>query len=84
MVNRRIGCSQRAVYRDMERVKRQRTEECRRLLDGLGREELRMIALLKMEGYTVEEIAGRHGCAPITVKRKLRHFRCLWAPEGAV
>jgi RNA polymerase sigma factor (sigma-70 family) len=59
----------------------QMTEECRRLLDGLGDAELREVALLKMEGYTVEEIAGRLGCAAVTVKRKLRRIRSLWAQE---
>src|SRR5438105_6152844 len=34
-------------------------EECERLLDLLGDDGLRTIALWKMEGYTVEEIAGR-------------------------
>jgi DNA-directed RNA polymerase specialized sigma24 family protein len=57
------------------------TDECRRLLEGLGGEELRSVALLKMEGYTVEEIAGRLGCAPVTVGRKLRRIRTLWAQE---
>ena len=39
-------------------------EECRRLLDALQNEELRQIALRKMEGYTNEEIAAQQARAP--------------------
>jgi DNA-directed RNA polymerase specialized sigma24 family protein len=53
-------------------------EECRRLLDALGDAELRSVAVWKMEGYSVEEIAGKLDCAPITVKRKLARIRSLW------
>src|SRR5262245_17111897 len=60
----------------------QMTEECRRLLEGLGEESLRSVALWKMEGYTDAEIAGRLGCIRQTVGRKLRLIRDLWS-EGA-
>ena len=53
-------------------------EECQRLLDRLGDEGLRAVALWKMEGHTVEEIAARLGCVPRTVERKLRAIRELW------
>jgi DNA-directed RNA polymerase specialized sigma24 family protein len=56
-------------------------EECRRLLDGLGDESLREVALGRMEGYTVEELAARLGCVPRTVERKLRVIRHLWEAE---
>ncbi len=56
-------------------------EECRRLLDLLGEDELRMIAVARMEGYSTEEIAARLGCAPRTVERKLRRIRGLWSTE---
>jgi DNA-directed RNA polymerase specialized sigma24 family protein len=56
-------------------------EECQRLLDRLGDDGLRSVALWKMEGYTVEEIAARLGCVPRTVERKLRAIRELWG-EG--
>src|SRR5262249_26477315 len=49
----------------------QMSEECERLLRGLGDGELRSVALLRMENYSVEEIAGRLGCVARTVKRKL-------------
>jgi DNA-directed RNA polymerase specialized sigma24 family protein len=56
-------------------------EECRRLLDLLGEDELRVIAVSRMEGYSTEEIAGRLGCAPQTVERKVRRIRGLWSTE---
>jgi DNA-directed RNA polymerase specialized sigma24 family protein len=56
-------------------------EECQRLLGLLGDEELRQVALAKMEGYSNEEIAVRLGCVPRTVERKLRLIRTLWNQE---
>jgi DNA-directed RNA polymerase specialized sigma24 family protein len=56
-------------------------EECQRLLDGLGDATLRSVALWRMEGDTVEEIAARLGCVPRTVERKLRAIRRLWGEE---
>jgi DNA-directed RNA polymerase specialized sigma24 family protein len=57
------------------------TEECRRLLDRLGDETLRAVALWKMEGYTNREIAGKLGCVEHTVERKLRSIRLVWSSE---
>src|SRR5205085_626675 len=42
-------------------------EECQRLLNCLDSEELRSIALLKLEGDTTEQVAAKLGCAPSTV-----------------
>lgn len=56
-------------------------ENCQRLLDLLGDDVLRTVALRKMEGYTTEEIAGQLNCAPRTVERKLRLIRSLWDKE---
>jgi RNA polymerase sigma factor (sigma-70 family) len=56
-------------------------DECRHLLDMLDEPELRQIALLKVEGYTAEEIAARLDCVPRTVERKLRRIRLLWKHE---
>jgi DNA-directed RNA polymerase specialized sigma24 family protein len=56
-------------------------EECQRLLGLLADEELRQVALAKMEGYSSEEIAVRLGCVPRTVERKLRVIRTLWNQE---
>jgi DNA-directed RNA polymerase specialized sigma24 family protein len=56
-------------------------EECQRLLDRLGDRELQAVALLRMEGYSVEEVAEKLGCAPRTVKRKLALIRTVWEKE---
>ncbi|MBV8217742.1 MAG: hypothetical protein JO325_04710 [Solirubrobacterales bacterium] len=54
-------------------------DECRRLLDGLGDEGLRSVALWKMEGYTNAEIAERLGGVNMrTVERKLKTIRERW------
>jgi DNA-directed RNA polymerase specialized sigma24 family protein len=57
-------------------------EECGRRLDGLPDESLRTVALMKMEGYTNDEIADRLGCDTRTVTRKLNIIRKAWLAEG--
>ena len=56
-------------------------EECRRLLRALDDPELQRVAVLKMEGYTVAEIAAQLTCVPRTVKRWLRLIRQIWKQE---
>jgi DNA-directed RNA polymerase specialized sigma24 family protein len=58
-------------------------EECQRLLDSLADPELKAVALWKMEGYTIDEIAARLGCVARTVDRKLRLIRSTWGKEIA-
>jgi RNA polymerase sigma factor (sigma-70 family) len=58
-------------------------EEYQRLLDKLGEEPLRRIAVLEMEGHTNKEIAAKLGCSLTAVERKLRRIRELWAKEAA-
>jgi len=53
-------------------------EQTAALLAELGNEELRQIALRKMEGYTNEEIAAQLDCALSTVERRLRIIRKRW------
>ena len=53
-------------------------EQYSRLLDSLGDETLRRIALLKMEGYTLDEIAAQLGCARRTVVNKIQLIRMQW------
>jgi DNA-directed RNA polymerase specialized sigma24 family protein len=57
-------------------------DECRRLLDLLGDEALRSVAVWKMEGETNAAIASRLGCDVSTVERKLGRIRKLWSREG--
>ena len=52
-------------------------EECTRLLNLLD-ENLRPVALAKMEDYTSEEIAARLDCSLSTVERSLRLIRKIW------
>jgi DNA-directed RNA polymerase specialized sigma24 family protein len=49
-------------------------EEWRRLFDQLG-EELRQVAQLKLEGYTVEDIAAKLGLSRRAVERRLHDIR---------
>ena len=57
-------------------------EECERLLSLLDDPELRRMALLRMDGHSVEEVAEKTGCAPRSVKRKLQLIRNIWEREG--
>jgi RNA polymerase sigma factor (sigma-70 family) len=56
-------------------------DELERLLAGLGDDQLRWIALLKLEGYTNEEIGAQLGCAVRTVRRRLQLIRDTWEQE---
>ena len=60
-------------------------ESCRRLLEMLPTQELRNVAVWKMEGYTNEEIAAKmksgQGRSLATVERKLALIRTIWAKE---
>jgi DNA-directed RNA polymerase specialized sigma24 family protein len=57
-------------------------DECDRLLDALGDPDLKKVALLRMDGHSVEEVASAAGCAPRSVKRKLHLIRSIWAREA--
>jgi DNA-directed RNA polymerase specialized sigma24 family protein len=58
------------------------TEECRRLMDLLGDETLREIALLKMGLNTHQEIADKFGRSLSWVNRKLDLIRTLWGDSA--
>jgi DNA-directed RNA polymerase specialized sigma24 family protein len=59
-------------------------EEYRRLLDALGDETLRSVAIWRMEGYTSDEIGARLGCARRTVARQLALIRTIWRDVSPV
>jgi DNA-directed RNA polymerase specialized sigma24 family protein len=63
-------------------ISAQVAEECRRLLNRLPDPELRLVAVRKMEGFSVPEIAEQLGCVPRTVKRRLQVIRRIWRDEG--
>jgi DNA-directed RNA polymerase specialized sigma24 family protein len=56
-------------------------EEYGRLLAELGDDNLRSVAVWKLEGYTNEEIAAKLGRSLATVERKLRLIRDAWEQE---
>ena len=56
-------------------------EGLRGLLDLLADDELRQIALLKLEGWTNEEIASRIDRSLPTVERRLRLIREKWKEQ---
>jgi DNA-directed RNA polymerase specialized sigma24 family protein len=58
-------------------------EEYQRLLDRLGDDSLRQVAVLKMEGCTNDEVAQRLDCSRRTVARKLETIRIIWSTEPA-
>ena len=52
------------------------------MLRVLGDDQLRQIAVWKLEGYSNAEIAGRLGRSDATVERKLKLIRQLWEDAG--
>ena len=56
-------------------------EESGRLLSLLPDEQIRAIAVRKLEGYSNEEIAGLVGCSLATVERRLALIRKFWENE---
>jgi RNA polymerase sigma factor (sigma-70 family) len=58
-------------------------EGYRRLLASLADRELESVAVWRMEGYTVKEIAGRLQYDKRSIKRKLHIIRGIWEREGA-
>lgn len=57
-------------------------DQYQRLLGALDDPTLREIAVLKMEGFTVAEIAGRLGTAQRTVERRLNMIRVRFLEVG--
>jgi DNA-directed RNA polymerase specialized sigma24 family protein len=56
-------------------------DEYRRLLHSLDDRELEAVAVARMEGYGIEEIAQRLGYATRSIKRKLQLIRGIWEKE---
>jgi DNA-directed RNA polymerase specialized sigma24 family protein len=53
-------------------------EECERLLERLGDPDLVRVALLKLEGFTNDEIGAKLGRAGRSIQRKLETIRAIW------
>jgi len=60
------------------------SDECDRLLGRLKEDDLRSIALLLVEGYTVDEIAMNLDRSPRTIARKIAQIRDIWSEERGV
>ena len=56
-------------------------DECRCLLGRLRDDSLRQVARLRMEGFTIAEVADRLGCSLRTVARKIEIIRRTWMGE---
>jgi DNA-directed RNA polymerase specialized sigma24 family protein len=59
----------------------QMSDECQNLFDRLPDDSLRVVAGMKLEGYTNGEIARHLGCGHRTVERKLQVIRQLWLED---
>jgi DNA-directed RNA polymerase specialized sigma24 family protein len=57
-------------------------ESRQQMLDCLGDETLKKIALWTLEGYSTTEIAGKMDCVRRTVERKLERIRKKWSQEA--
>lgn len=57
-------------------------EDCRHLLDRLGDDNLRQVALHTLEGFTTAEIAEKIGVSQRSVQRKLDTIREIWSTEA--
>ena len=57
-------------------------EQYRRLLDALKSDELRSIAIAKMDGHSNEEIAAELDLSLRSIERKLGLIRSIWLAAG--
>jgi DNA-directed RNA polymerase specialized sigma24 family protein len=72
------GISQKVGKEPTPEIAAQVAEQFRVLLALLPNEEVRSVALRKMEGYTHDEIAAAIGCAVVTVGRRVELIRSVW------
>ncbi|HVU86529.1 MAG TPA: ECF-type sigma factor [Pirellulales bacterium] len=56
-------------------------EQSRRLMDSLRNDQLRSVAVARIEGYTIGEIAAKHSLTERTIERKLQLIRNAWTKE---
>ena len=56
-------------------------EECEQRLNSLRQEELKLVVLLKIEGYTNEEVAKTMGCTRRSIQRRLALIREIWTED---
>ena len=75
------GLDQAVVVEPSPEFAGQVISSCDELLEELQDPVLRDIALLKLEGYTNEEVADKLNCATRSVERKLKRIRSIWKEE---
>jgi DNA-directed RNA polymerase specialized sigma24 family protein len=59
-------------------------KNCEHLLEKLDDEKLRRTAIMRLEGYSNQEISEELGCSVARTKQRLQRIRELWGelPEG--
>ena len=57
-------------------------EEFRLRIEALDDDQIRQVALLRLDGYSNEEIAARMGCATRTVIRRINAIRETWRRDA--
>ncbi len=55
---------------------------CGELLEKLGDEKLRSTAVLRLQGFSNEEIANELGCSVARTKQRLQRIREIWAADA--
>ncbi len=60
----------------------QLAEECQSMLEILDDDSMRRVALLRLEGFTNDEIAEKLGCTRRSVQRKLERIRLRWTERA--
>jgi len=58
------------------------SEACDNLLDQLEDEQLKQIAVMRMDGYLVDEIADRLNLSKRAVERRLQLIRRIWSEQA--
>lgn len=57
-------------------------EACEGLLDQLEDEQLKQIAVMRMDGFLVDEIATQLGLSKRAIERRLQLIRRIWAEQS--
>ena len=57
-------------------------DECAHLVSLLEREDLKRIALLRLDGFTIQEIVEATGISKRSVIRKMHRIRAAWESEA--
>ena len=83
LVRELVRRGERIIYFSTPEFAAEVADQCRRLFGLLEDDGLRAIASLKMEGYTVDEIAAKIGRSRRSVLRRLELIRELWSADAA-